>query len=75
MLRILLVLLLAYTAYRIFRNIRAVTAARAHPPSASRGTTAPGELVPCVTCGTFVLKSNAVMRGDSYYCSEQCMST
>jgi hypothetical protein len=32
----------------------------------------PKELVSCHTCGTFVLKSNAIYNGNNYYCSEKC---
>lgn len=69
MLRILLIALLAYLALGFVRRIIAPGRNRGRPVAAGAPT---GEMVSCSRCGTFVIGSEALRKGDKNYCSEGC---
>ncbi|HEY1266497.1 MAG TPA: PP0621 family protein [Candidatus Binatia bacterium] len=70
LLRIFIFCLLFYLFYRIYFSSR-----RAAPPTAKRDDTAAAEeMVLDPQCRSYLPKSEAMLRGDQYFCSERCAS-
>ena len=72
MLRILLFILLIVYVVRLLRRIGG-RPTRNSPP-ATKPSIAPGEMIACARCGTFILKSEAIMADDHFYCSRECLA-
>ena len=68
MLRIIIAAILIYAVWIFWKRASRTNRAR----RAEASLKAPAEMVACRRCGTFVLKSESVMRGDEYFCSTTC---
>ncbi|HTM07325.1 MAG TPA: PP0621 family protein [Verrucomicrobiae bacterium] len=67
-LRFLFFLLLFYLLYKIYFAAR-----RPRRPTAGRGDATRGEeMVLDPQCNIYLPKSEAMLRGDQYFCSERC---
>ena len=70
MLRVLFFLLLFYLLYRLYFSAR-----RPKRPAAKSGEDARGEeMVLDPQCRSYLPKSEAMLRGDQYFCSDRCAS-
>lgn len=70
LLRFLFFLLLFYLLYKIYFAAR-----RPKRPTAGRnGATRAEEMVLDPQCKSYLPKSEAMLRGDQYFCSERCAS-
>jgi hypothetical protein len=70
MLRILFFLLLFYLLYKLYFSPR-----RPKRSAATRGDDARGEeMVLDPQCRSYLPKSEAMLRGDQYFCSDRCAS-
>ena len=70
LLRIFLFFLLFYLFYRIYRSGRR----SARSPAKPRDVGAAEEMVLDPQCRSYLPKSEAMLRGDQYFCSERCAS-
>lgn len=68
MIRLAIIALIIYVIWRIIARTRI----RVRHMAKTQEAIAPGEMVSCAGCGTFVLKNEAVTTGDKSYCSESC---
>jgi formylmethanofuran dehydrogenase subunit E len=77
MFRILFALLIIYLLYVLWK--RTTHRVSDHKKNFERRDVqhdlAPGEMVACAKCHTFVLKSEAYEKGGKFYCSRDCSTT
>ena len=69
MLRLLIAALLAYAAFGLLRRM---TARLSGGRNSSKSAAAPGEMIACAHCGTFVLRAEAIESKGRCYCSAGC---
>ncbi|MBI4212192.1 MAG: hypothetical protein HY540_06095 [Deltaproteobacteria bacterium] len=61
--------IIIYAFIRLWRATRMGAVPRQRPqPTKKLGN----EMIACKSCGTFILRQSALMRGGEPYCSEQC---
>jgi len=72
MFKLLFALLIIYLLYTLWKRTSRKTTKidKEH----LRHDLAPGEMVPCAKCRTFILKSEAIEKNGKFYCSKHCMS-
>lgn len=68
MIRLAIIALIIYVIWRVIARTRI----RVRHMAKSQEAIAPGEMVSCAGCGTFVLKNEAQLHGGKTYCSERC---
>jgi uncharacterized protein len=70
LLRFLLILLLAYLLLKLYFSARKPPRNPRRKDDAARGE----DMVQDPQCRTYLPKSEAMLRGDHYFCSERCAS-
>lgn len=68
MLRLFVLALLIYGFLILWRK----AGAKINAGQQGKNKIAAGEMVSCVHCGTFVLRSACIIDGERKYCSENC---
>ncbi|MBF0163327.1 MAG: hypothetical protein HQL97_13040 [Magnetococcales bacterium] len=68
LLRFLLVVAAGYLIYRLVRHFVAPPGHDTLTPPGGSGS----RLVRCERCATLIPPENALVRGDQFFCSEQC---
>ena len=67
MFRLIIAAIIIYTIYRLWKK------AGQSKVKESKTQIGSGEMTACAKCGTFVLISEAIVSGGSYYCSTECL--
>ena len=68
MLRIIIAAILIYAVWSFWKRASRTNRAR----RAEASLKAPAEMVACRRCGTFVLRTDSVIRGGECFCSAEC---
>ena len=70
----LIIALFIYIAYKVVKNLRSISTSARRAQTQRNAIGEPKELIACAKCGTFVLKSNALVANSNYFCSEKCIN-
>ncbi|MFH1830717.1 MAG: PP0621 family protein [Pseudomonadota bacterium] len=72
MFRIAIIALIIYLVWSLLRRL---TGLRQSSKALSKKPDAPAEMVACMRCGTFIVKSEALGHRGNHFCSEKCIKT